>query len=113
MKVIIAGSRTIRSTRIVEECIRASGFEIDEVVCGEAQGVDLTGKCFAIRNHIPCKSFHAEWYKFGKAAGPMRNTEMAKYADALILVWDGQSRGSKNMLEIARRFGLKIYERVV
>ncbi|WP_197026348.1 hypothetical protein [Polaribacter sp. Hel_I_88] len=50
--------------------------------------------------------FPAEWNKFGKAAGPVRNKEMAIYADALIAFWDGKSRGTKNMIQLAKQNGL-------
>jgi len=52
--------------------------------------------------------FPAEWNKFGKAAGPKRNKEMAIAADALIAFWDGKSRGTKNMIELAKQKGLKV-----
>jgi hypothetical protein len=54
--------------------------------------------------------FSADWDKLGKRAGVLRNEDMAKKADALVLIWDGESRGSANMLETARRYHLKIYE---
>lgn len=109
MKVIIAGSRTIGSLEEVVAAIKASGFDITEVVCGGAQGVDQLGKFWAYNAGIPTKQFNAHWNEHGKAAGPIRNREMAAYADALILVWDGQSKGSANMLAEAERKGLKIF----
>ena len=113
MKVIIAGSRTITDRKIVEEAIRKSGFDIDIVICGCAMGVDQIGKNWAEMRNITIYSFPAKWEKYGKAAGPIRNEEMAKNADALILVWDGKSKGSANMLKQAKKYNLKIYERVV
>ncbi len=50
----------------------------------------------------------AQWSKHWRAAGPIRNRDMAAYADALFLMWDGESRGSKNMLEVAEAAGLKV-----
>ena len=56
----------------------------------------------------------AEWIKYGRAAGPRRNKQMAEYADALLAYWDGKSRGTKNMIELAKdkglKIGVKIYE---
>ncbi len=45
----------------------------------------------------------AEWGKHGNSAGPIRNREMAKYADMAIVLWDGYSPGAKNMVEEMRR----------
>lgn len=109
MKTIIAGSRDINSEEIVKAAIKQSGFVISEVVCGGAQGVDEVGRRLAIYNQIPTKLFPADWSKHGKAAGPIRNAQMAEYADALIAVWDGKSRGTKNMIEEAKKRGLKVY----
>lgn len=54
------------------------------------------------------KIFPADWDKYGRRAGPIRNREMAEYADALLAYWDGKSRGTKNMIEEARARGLKV-----
>lgn len=108
MKVIIAGSRDIHLMRYVEDAIQMSGFTISEVVDGCADGVDLLGEAWAIDNGIPIKKFPANWGKFGKAAGPIRNREMAEYADALIAVWDGKSKGTQDMIRKAQKRGLKI-----
>lgn len=114
MKCIIAGSRSIKEYTLVTSAIYASGFhnEITEVVCGMAQGVDLLGKQWADAYGIPVVKFRPDWAKHGKAAGPIRNEEMAEYADALILVWRGNSKGSADMLRKAKAHGLRIYEHV-
>lgn len=52
--------------------------------------------------------FPADWNKHGKAAGPILNAEMAEVADALIAFWDGKSRGTANMIQLAKDKGLKV-----
>ena len=100
MKVIIAGSRTIEDYEYVKDVIKRSNFTITEVVCGKAsRGVDALGERYAIENDIPVKPFYANWKKFGKAAGMMRNNDMADYAEAIIAIWDGSSRGTKDMIK--------------
>ncbi len=103
MRVIIAGSRTISDRTIVEKAIKDSGFLITEVVCGGASGVDAVGRQYAFDNNIRCSLFPAEWDKFKKRAGPIRNRAMAEYADALIAVWDGKSRGTWSMMREMER----------
>jgi hypothetical protein len=61
--------------------------------------VDQIGEDWAREHNIPVKQFLAQWNIHGKSAGPIRNKEMAEYADALIAFWDGQSKGTKNMIE--------------
>jgi hypothetical protein len=99
MRVIIAGGRDIADARLVLKGIKESGFNITEVVSGGAKGIDLIGEKWAKFFKVPVKVFPANWDKNGKAAGHIRNREMAQYADALIAVWDGKSKGTKNMIE--------------
>lgn len=113
MKVIVAGSRTIANRGLIAKAMTDSGFRIDEVVCGCARGVDTEAAFIAKMRGIPIKEFPADWDLYGKRAGYIRNAQMADYADALILIWDGKSRGSANMLKQAREKGLLIYEKVV
>lgn len=109
MKAIVAGSRNVTSYDLVCRAIVESEFEITEIVSGGARGVDALGEKYAIEHGINCRVFKAQWDTYGKRAGPMRNYEMAKYADALIAVWDGLSRGTSNMIGLARREGLKVH----
>jgi hypothetical protein len=97
MKVIIAGSRTIKDYKLVEAAIKNSGFKITEVVCGCASGVDSLGEKWAMLNNIRVTKFPANWDKYGRSAGYRRNVEMANYADACIVVYTGpKSVGSQH-----------------
>lgn len=99
MKVIIAGSRNITDYALVVQSINRSGYNITEVVSGCATGVDRLGEQWALMNNIPVKEMPADWNRHGKSAGPYRNRAMSIYADAAIIIWDGESRGTRNMIE--------------
>lgn len=99
MKVIIAGSRNIDDYKLVVDTISKSGYNITEVVSGTAVGVDRLGEQWARANDVPVKEMPADWMRHGNSAGPQRNRAMAEYADAAIIIWDGQSRGTRNMIE--------------
>lgn len=99
MKVIIAGSRNIDDYPLVVKTIVSSKYDITEVVSGCATGVDTLGERWAIANNIPIKEMPADWNLHGRSAGPRRNRAMAEYADAAIVIWDGKSPGTRNMIE--------------
>jgi len=109
-RLIIAGTRT-RVVRMVEidRALKAAGFAPCEIVCGGATGGDQAGKAWAFLAGVPVKMFPADWKANGRAAGPIRNTAMAKYADALIAFWDGQSRGTAHMIECMRALGKPVH----
>ena len=110
MKTIIAGSRNITSFEVVNKAVEASGFKVTEVVSGTARGVDKLGEAWASYNRIPIKRFPADWKRFGyNSAGYIRNAEMADYADALIAVWDGESRGTAHMIQQAKLKDLRVF----
>lgn len=90
-----------------------------------AKGVDLLGRQLAKKAGLPCKEMPAEWDNikapgavvkcrkdgvlYNVKAGYDRNIRMAEYADGLLLVWDGVSKGSKQMLESAYERELEVY----
>lgn len=98
MKVVIAGSRTIDDYEAVCRAIEGSGFTIDLVISGGAKGVDMLGVRWAKENKIQHCLFPPMWHELGKRAGMVRNRWMVKVADGVIVVWDGQSRGSGNTI---------------
>ena len=117
MKLIIAGSRTMleRSSFIdnMMDLAIDKNILITEVVCGMARGSDMAGKLWAEENEILVAKFPADWDKHGKAAGHIRNSEMAKYGDALLLIWDGSSRGSANMKQNMEKLGKPVYKVII
>lgn len=105
MKVIIAGTRNFNDYEKLKkelDLFRATK-EVTEIVSGACKGADLLGEKYAKENNIPIKQFPANWEAYGKKAGPIRNEEMANYADYLIAFWDSESRGTKNMIDLMRR----------
>ena len=81
---------------------------ITEVVSGEAIGPDKIGAQWGRERGLTVHYYPAEWDKFGKRAGFLRNEEMAAVSDALIAVWDGKSRGTAHMIACATKRGLKV-----
>lgn len=109
MRCIIAGSRNITSLSMVIEAVDKSKFNIVKVISGGARGVDKLGELYAKTNNIDIELFPANWDKYGKSAGYIRNEEMAKNADALIAIWDGISKGTKHMIGLANKYNLDVY----
>lgn len=109
MKVIIAGGRNYHDASEVARAVALSGFKVSEVVSGGASGVDAVGEAWASERGVQLRRFPADWSTHGRAAGPIRNRQMAAYADALVAVWDGQSRGTANMIREAEQAGLSVY----
>lgn len=110
-RVIIAGGRDFDD---YEKLAAAMDFYLghieDEivVVCGLCGGADQLGHRYATERGYRISYHPANWEYYGKAAGPIRNEEMAKNADALVAFWDGESRGTKNMIELARKYNLLV-----
>lgn len=110
MKIIIAGGRDFNNYYLLEKKLdRIIGKRSNlEIVSGGAKGADYWGAFWAIERTLPVTEFKANWDKYGKSAGPIRNKKMAEYADALIAFWDGKSKGTENMIKLAKEYNLKI-----
>lgn len=124
LRVIIAGSRSFtnydllsdKSSKIILEILRNNDNISDiEIVSGTARGADELGEQFAEIEGYSAVKYPANWDLFGRRAGYIRNTEMAQYAvnddsyGVLIAFWDGMSRGTKNMIDIAEEYGLEVH----
>lgn len=109
MKTIIAGSRTAESYADLLKAIAVIAWVPTQVISGTARGADRLGERWALENNVPIRRFPADWNKHGKKAGYLRNAEMLKHADALIALWDGQSKGTAHMINIAREQGLTVF----
>jgi hypothetical protein len=101
MRTIIAGTRTFNDYELLKTKLTEFRLthDITEIVSGGAKGADLLGERYAEEYNINLKIFPANWNKHGNAAGPIRNRQMAEYADQLIVFWDGSSKGTENMID--------------
>ena len=114
IKVIIAGTRDFNDYAYLKknvdyflQGINPNNEEI-EIVSGNARGADKLGERYAKEHNLPVKLFPANWDKYGKRAGYLRNQEMANYSDVLIAFWDEKSKGTKHMIDIAKKQGLTV-----
>ena len=111
MKLIIAGSRNIHEARNIIDAM-ILGDDIlplpEYVVNGGCLGVDMAGVLWAKGYAILTKTFPPDWTRYGKSAGPIRNEQMAEHADALLAIWDGESKGTWDMIKRADRHELKM-----
>ena len=113
MKVIVAGSRGFVNYPLMKAELDAILKKEDVIVCGMARGADLNGRRYAKERGLKVIEMPADWEKYGKSAGYRRNMEMAKIAECAIIFWDGKSRGSRHMINIARDMGLKTIVKMV
>lgn len=111
IKVIIAGGRDFTDYNLLKRnCDHILSRRHPDViiVSGKARGADSLGERYAKERGYLVHEFPADWNRFGKKAGYLRNSEMARHADALIAFWDNNSRGTKHMIDLAIQHNLKV-----
>jgi hypothetical protein len=110
MKVIVAGSRGFNDYEFLKE--RLDHFFQNQgeitIVSGTARGADKLGELYAEERFYDVIEMPADWDTYKKRAGYIRNEEMAKIADAAVIFWNGESRGSKHMIDLAHKYELKV-----
>ena len=121
LRVIIAGSRDFNDYKLLKksaiEIITNKTMlpDLTRIISGGARGADTLGERFANEMGLEISRFIPDWDGLGKRAGYVRNAEMAKFAvednsyGVLIAFWDGQSRGTKHMIDLAKRYGLEVH----
>ena len=112
-RVIIAGTRSFNDYEQLRDSCNSLLSEKQRthtvvIISGTARGADQMGERYARERGYEIRQFPADWEQYGKSAGHIRNAKMADNADALIAFWDGESKGTKNMIDNARRKGLAV-----
>ena len=106
VKVAIVGSRTFNSyddvNTVMSTFISSNDVTITEIVSGGAKGADALGERYAEIHNIPTKIYYADWKKFGRRAGPIRNVDIINRCDACVAFWDGESHGTKHDINLCR-----------
>lgn len=109
MRTIIAGSRNCTDYSELLRAVKEFPFKITTVISGTARGVDTLGEIYARERHIMVERYPADWPKFGKRAGYVRNEQMAKVAEGALILWDGFSPGTVHMIDICEQTDLPYY----
>ena len=115
-RIIVSGGRDFNNyillSQTLDAIMKRYTFSEVQIVSGCCRGADALGEQYATVHGIPIKRFPADWLAYGKAAGPIRNREMAEYAaecDGMLdAFWDGKSRGTASMIRLAEKYRLQI-----
>lgn len=109
-KLIVAGSRDFNNYQFLREKLDhllQNVKEDIEIVSGRAKGADMFGEAYANERGYKIAKFPADW-TIGKTAGFIRNEDMAKYANACVVFWLNNSRGTKHMIDMSQKYNLKL-----
>ncbi len=121
VRIIIAGSRTFNDYKLLKESIynifKDKHIKKNNVriISGTANGADKLGERYAQEFNLKLTKMSARWNEFGKSAGYIRNEQMAKYSieddsiGVLVAFWDGISKGTKHMIDLANKHGLEVH----
>lgn len=122
LRIIIAGSRNFTDYKFLKTSIRdilkntsLEGISKIKIISGTAKGADQLGERFAKQFNLEIVRFPADWDRYGRSAGYIRNEQMAKYSveddnyGMLVAFWDGESKGTKHMINLANKHGLDVH----
>ena len=112
-RLIVAGSRDFNNYELLKQKCDSllSQKRLTHsivIISGTARGADRLGEQYAAERGYRVERFPADWNRDGIAAGPIRNSQMAAHADALVAFWDGKSRGTRDMIEKAKERNLPV-----
>ena len=114
-RIIVCGTRTFNDDELLYSKLDEITKDMTdvEIISGACEGADNIGEKYAKDKGLLLKVFPANWDKYGAAAGPLRNEQMLNYAlqeKALVVAfWNGKSRGTSNMIKIAKNSGVTVY----
>ena len=77
------------------------------IVEGGARGADTLAREYAVKHNIPFEEFAAEWKKYGRAAGPVRNSKMLKSGIDVVIAFPG-GRGTQDTIGKANKMGIRV-----
>ena len=110
MKLAVVGSRTFNDYDLLKNKL----IQINErvpitlIISGGAHGADKLAEKWAAENKIETLIFLPDWKKYGKSAGFIRNKDIIQACDAVVAFWDGKSKGTKHMIQLAHKHGLQV-----
>ena len=104
MKLLIAGSRSITDFDLTPYI----SAEVDTIICGGADGIDSSAERYADLHRLSKYILRPRYDLYGRSAPLKRNEEMIKMADAVLIIWDGYSKGTQYTLNYAKKLNKPI-----
>ena len=104
MKIAVIGSRGLSINDLGSYLPK----DVTEIVSGGAKGIDSCAREYAAANSIKLTEFLPKYDKYKKGAPLKRNLQIIDYADEVIIFWDGQSRGTKYVIDNCRKKNKKM-----
>ena len=101
LKVAVIGSRGLS----VQDLGKYLPSETTEIVSGGAKGVDTSARDYAKAHGIKLTEFLPEYDKYGRSAPLKRNITIIEYADVVFAFWDGESRGTRFVIDKCGELG--------
>jgi len=111
MKLAIVGSRTLRQKEVLQvigQVITKAKNKIDTVITGGANGVDSIAEYYAKNHNIGVEVYYPVYSRHGKRAPLIRNNEIIKNSNAMLAIWDGESKGTKYTTDKAKKAGMAV-----
>ena len=106
MRIAIVGSRNL--TVSMETLEKVLPWYTDEILSGGAKGIDACAKQYAKMKKMKYIEYLPEYEKYGRSAPLKRNITIIEYADIVLAFWDGQSRGTKFVIDNCHKLGVKV-----
>ena len=119
-RIIICGGRHFDDYSRLESVMNdvmskiAPWRDVIEIVSGHCEGADQLGELYASNHDLPCKVFPAQWEKYGRSAGPIRNSEMVNYASeaempVVVAFRSPRTKGTNDTVKKAEKHGFKVF----
>ncbi len=109
MVIAVVGSRNFTNYPLVKDILDRFTVKSDILVSGGAKGADTLAERYATENGMEFVKFLDKWKKYGRQAGYLRNVKIVEMSEALVAFWDGESRGTKSSIDLAKKKGIKVY----
>lgn len=113
-RIIVCGGKEFNDAELLQNTLDSiiPDFDFVEIISGHAKGADSLAEEYAETHGIKCTVFPADWKRYGRGAGPVRNKQMLLYAletsTLVVAFWNGKSRGTKNMITQAQKAGVDV-----
>lgn len=108
MRVLVCGGRDFQENYVLTRVLDT--FDITVLIEGGATGADQLARAWALSNRVPNETYKANWARYGKAAGPLRNQRMLDEGKPDTVIAFPGGKGTADMVRRARKAGVPVHQ---